>query len=98
MFSSFSSSHLPPPHLISISPLCPACHPILSAAFTANPLMLYFKSNFQAHDVEASEYKNPSGFASLARQGAGTAPRSARGMLPTARAAEVQPVTGFHPS
>lgn len=51
MFSSFSSSHLPPPHLLSISPLCPACHPILSAAFTTNPLMLYFKSNFQAYDI-----------------------------------------------
>lgn len=51
MFSSFSSSHLPPPHLLSISPLCPACHPILSASFTTNPLMLYFKSNFQAYDI-----------------------------------------------
>lgn len=51
MFSSFSSSHLPPPDLLSISPLCPACHPIVSAAFTTSPLMLYFKSNFQAHDI-----------------------------------------------
>lgn len=57
MFSSFSSSYLPPPHLLSIGPLCPACHPILSAAFTTNPLTLYFKSNSQAHDVQASESK-----------------------------------------
>lgn len=42
MFSSFSSSHLPPPHLLWIGPLCPACHPIL-CCFYHKPTNVIFQ-------------------------------------------------------